>query len=120
MLKDLLNSAPKTEPLMRLYPAYISFNAPAAEMLGLDEEAAVSFQQDDRDGYLYVARCDGMRQAYRLRRRNKTYILSYAPLCRKIADCLEGCGSYRICSEVTTEFMGRKFYNIFKKKYGKD
>lgn len=120
MLKDLLNSAPRTEPLIRLYPTYISFNAPAAEMLGLNENASVAIQQDDRDGYIYVARCEEMKQAYRLRRRCNTYILSYAPLCKKLAECLEGYGAYRICREVTTEFMGTKFYNIFKKKYGKD
>lgn len=120
MLKDLLTSAPRTEPLIRIYPAYLTLNSAAAELLGLGEVASVAIQQDDRDGYVYVASCEDMRQAYRMRRRNNVYILSYAPLCRKLAECLEGYGSYRICREVTTDFMGKKFYNIFKKKYGKD
>lgn len=120
MLKDLLNGAPRTEPLIRIYPEYLVFNAPAADVLGLEEDASVSIQQDDRDGYVYVARCDSMKHAYGLRKRNNTYVLSNAPLCRKLAECMDGFGSYRISQEVKTEFMGTIFYNIFKKKYGKD
>lgn len=120
MLKDLLNGAPRTEPLVRLYPSYLTLNAAAAELLGLGENASVAIQQNDRDGYIYIAACEDMRQAYRLRKRNNVYILSYAPLCRRLAECLEGEGAYRICREVSIEFMGKKFYNIFKKKYGKD
>lgn len=120
MLKDLLNGAPRTEPLIRLYPTYISFNSPAAALLELAKFSAVAIQQDDRDGYIYVSGCDDLKQTYGLRKRHDTYILSNAPLCRKLADCLEGFGAYKICQEVTTNFMEKKFYNIFKKKYGKD
>lgn len=120
MLKDLMTSAPRTEPLIRLYPTYISFNSPAAEMLGLNECASVAIQQDDRDGYIYVAGCDTFKQTYGLRRRHDTFVLSNAPLCRKLADKLEGYGAYRICQGDVIEFMGNKFYNIFKKKYGTD
>jgi hypothetical protein len=31
-----------------------------------------------------------------------------------------GYGSYRLSRDVTTEFMGKTFYNIFINKYGKD
>lgn len=120
MLKDLLNEAPRTEPLIRVYPTYISFNAPAAGLLGLTGNASVAIQKDDRDGYVYVAGGDAMKQTYGLRQRRNAYVLSNAPLSRKLAECLEGYGAYRICQEVTTEFMGMTFYNIFKKKYGKD
>lgn len=120
MLRNLLNSAPRTEPLIRLYPTYLSFNSAASELLGLKEHHSVAIQQDDRDGYIYVAGCNDMRQTYKLRQRANSFILSYAPLCRKLADALDGYGSYRISQEVTTEFMGKTFYNVFKKKYGKD
>lgn len=120
MLKDLLTGAPRTEPLIRLYPTYISFNSAAVGLLDLDRHEAVAIQQDDRDGYVYVAGCDSLKQTYGLRRRCGTFVLSNAPLCRKLAECLEGYGAYRICQGESIEFMGQTFYNIFKKKYGKD
>lgn len=120
MLRNILTSAPRTEPLIRIYPTYISFNHPAAKLLGLKECKAVAIQQDDRDGYVYVAGCNDMKQTYGLRLRNNTFVLSNAPLCRKLAECLMGYGSYRLSRDVTTEFMGKTFYNIFINKYGKD
>lgn len=120
MLKDLLNNPPRTEPLIRIYPNFISFNAPAAAMLQLQEGDSVSIMQDDRDGYVFVANCSTMRQSYALKLRNNTFRVSNAPLCRKLAGCLEGFGTYRICQDFSTNYMDQKFYNIFKKKYGKD
>ena len=75
MLRNILTSAPRTEPLIRIYPTYISFNHPAAKLLGLKECKAVAIQQDDRDGYVYVAGCNDMKQTYGLRLRNNTFVL---------------------------------------------
>lgn len=115
-----MTSAPRTEPLIRLYPTYIIFNSPAAEMLGLKDCSSVAIQQDDRSGYIYVAGCNSFKQTYGLRLRRNTYVLSNAPLCRKLADKLEGYGSYRLSQDDVIDVMGNKFYNIFKKKYGND
>ena len=120
MLTPLLTNPPRTEPLIRIYPNIISFNAPASALLNLKDGDAVSIMQDDRDGYIYVANCSKIRQSYVLTRRNNTYKVSNTHLCRKLAEQLEGYGTYRICSDLSKEYMDHMFYNIFKKKYGKD
>ena len=120
MLRSILDSAPRTEPLIRIYPHYITFNAPAARLLGFKKDDVVSIMQDDRDGYLYVANCR-TKQSYPLAMRNNTFLVRSVELCNKLAECLEGFGTYRISKDVTLcDFNDNKYYNIFKKKYGKD
>lgn len=120
MLQELLHSAPRCEPLIRIYPHYLSFNAAAANLLGIGEGDSISVMMDDRDGYIYVAKCACMRQSYSIRMKKTLVVVSSAPLCRKMASLLEGFGTYKICRNEMQEFMGHTFYNIFKKKYGKD
>lgn len=118
MLKPLLNSASRTEPLVRLYPGCIVFNAPAARLLELKEGDAVSIMQDDRDGYVYVANCV-TKQSYTLSVRCKTFKVNNAVLCRTLAERLDGFGTYRISKDlIQTDYNDNKYYNIFKKKYG--
>ena len=120
MLRSILDTAPRTEPLIRIYPNYITFNAPAARLLGFKKDDVVSIMQDDRDGYLYVANCR-TKQSYPLAMRNNTFLVRNVELCNKLAECLEGLGTYRISQDVTLcDFNDNKYYNIFKKKYGKD
>ena len=118
MLKNLQNEAPRSETLMRVYDKFIVFNAAASRLLGLTEGSYVTIMQDDRDNDLYVANAAGMRQSHAVRGRSNTYILRSASFCRKVAAALEGAGTYRICPEAVKEEYGRKFFNIFKKKYG--
>jgi len=118
MLRNLLDTAPRTEPLIRIYPGYITFNAPAAKLLGFRKGDAVAIMQDDRDGYVYVANSNA-KQSYTLTLRKNTFKVSNAPLCRKLADSLDGFGTYKICPEEKQVYMERTFYNIFKKRYGK-
>lgn len=120
MLKELLNTPPRKVPTMRIYPNYLSFNAPAASLLNLTEGCSVSIMQDDRDGLVYVANCSTMKQSYPLQQRNNTFRVSNAPLCRALADSMDGYGTYLISQDLSMEFMGKEFYNIFKKKYEKD
>lgn len=118
MLNSLLDSAPRTEPLIRVYSQYITFNAPAAKLLGFKDDDVVSIMQDDRDGYVYVANCQA-KQSYTLASRNNTYLVRNSLLSRKLAECLDGFGTYRISKDmIQTDLFGNKYYNIFKKKYG--
>lgn len=119
MLKPLLKSAPRTTPLIRVYMNYICFNEPAAKLLGLKEGDSVSIMEDDRDGYIYVANAV-TKQSYVLTRRNNTFKVSNRRLCRKLAEALDGFGSYKIISSESLEFMDKIYYNIFKCKYGED
>lgn len=120
MLKPLTGGAPRTETLIRIYPGYITFNAPAARLLGFKNGDTVSIMQDDRDGYIYVSNCV-TKQSYTLTVRNNTYKVNNAQLCRRLAECLEGFGTYRISKDVVQkDYMDNTYYNIFKKKYGKD
>lgn len=118
MLKPLLDSASRTEPLVRIYSGCIVFNAPAAQLLNFKEGDAVSIMQDDRDGYVYVGNCM-TKQSYTLTPRKKTFKVSNMPLCRRLAECLEGFGTYRISKDmIQSDYNDNKYYNIFKKKYG--
>ena len=131
MLVNLLNDAPRTEPLLRIYENYMAFNTYAAELLGLAEGAKIFFalaegakiffgREDRTADYLYVGKAN-MKQSYVVQRRGNTFVLYNAPLARKVASWLEGVGSYRICPEdKISDGAGNSFYNIFKKKYGKD
>lgn len=121
MLVSLLNDAPKTEPLLRIYENYMAFNIYAARLLGLVEGAKIFFGREDRGAdYLYVGKAN-MKQSYAVQRRGNTYVLYNAPLTREVASWLEGAGSYRICPEdKISDGAGNSFYNIFKKKYGRN
>lgn len=121
MLVNLLNDAPRTEPLLRIYENYMAFNTYAAELLGLVEGAKIFFGREERmANYLYVGKAN-MKQSYVVHRRGNTFVLNNAPLTRMVASWLEGSGSYRICPEdKISDGAGNSFYNIFKKKYGKD
>lgn len=120
MLKNLLQSAPKTEPILRISGHYLSLNAKAVELLDIHEGDAISVMQDDRDGYIYVSNNPGAKVAYGVRRRCGTFEVYNTALCRKLAEQMEGFGAYRICAEQSIEFMGHRYYNIFAKKYGED
>lgn len=119
MLVNLINEAPRTEPLLRIYDSYMAFNAQAVKLLGLTDGDKVYIGRDDRSSNnLYVGKAS-LKQSYAVCRRDNTFILYSAPLTRKVAGWLEGKGTYRICPEdKLDDGFGNKFYNIFKKKYG--
>lgn len=103
-----------------IYRNYISLNGPAVKMLNIAAGDAVSIMRDDRDGYIYVANCSKMKQSRTVAIKQGRAIVSSVPLCRELARCLDGYGTYKICRDESQEYMGYTFYNIFKKKYGKD
>lgn len=119
MLTNLLNCAPRTEPLLRVYDTYMSFNVHAAQLLGLEEGDKVYIGRDDRvSGNLYVGKAR-FKQSYAVVRRGKSFLLYNRPLTRVVAEQLEGKGTYRICPEdKQSDGLGNMFYNIFKRKYG--
>jgi hypothetical protein len=120
MLKNLLQSAPKTEPLLRIYPNYITLNGVAATLLQMDEGSSLSVMQDDRDGYIYISNNPDAKVAYKVRKQGNTLFVHSSVLARKLAAQMEGMGAYRICASESTEFMNHKYYNVFAKKYGED
>ena len=120
MRKHVLNSAPRTEPLITIYPNYFSLNAAAMQLLDMRGEGAVSVMEDDRDGYIYIASNPDAKVSYRVSGVGCRGVVSNAKLCKRLAEMMEGTGRYRICSEESVEFMGHVYYNIFAKKYGKD
>jgi hypothetical protein len=119
MLVTLINEAPRTEPILRVYGNYMSFNMHASKLLGLEEGDKVFIGRDDRSGnYLYVGKAR-MKQSYAVTKRGNTFDLYSAKLAREVAGLLEGTGAYRICPEDKIEDgFGNIFYNIFRKKYG--
>ena len=119
MLRNLLTTAPRKEPLIRLYPNYLRFNKAASDLLDLKPGDAVCVLLEDRDGYIYIGNHHN-KQSYEVIERNNTFEVRSAPLCRKLAESLNGAGSYRICADETQEYMDHVYYNILKMKYGKD
>lgn len=118
MLVNLINDAPRTEPLLRIYDSYMAFNAQAVKLLGLTDGDKIHIGRDDRSSNLYVGKAQ-LKQSRAVWRRDNTFILYSAPLTRTVAGWLEGKGTYRICPEdKLDDGFGNTFYNIFKKKYG--
>jgi hypothetical protein len=119
MLVNLVNEAPRTEPLVRIYDTYMTFNAYAVKLLGLTDGDQVYIGRDERQGNnLYVGKARLM-MSYVVIRRGNTFLLHNSELARKVADLLEGTGTYRICPEdKVDDSFGNNYYNIFKKKYG--
>lgn len=119
MLISLINDAPRTEPLLRVYETYMTFNAHAAQLLGLTDGDKVYIGRDERmANNLYVGKAK-LKQSNIILRRGHTFLLHNAALTRKVASWLEGRGTYRICPEDKVEdCFGNLFFNIFKKKYG--
>ena len=119
MLVNLINDAPRSEPLLRIYANYMVFNANAVGLLGLKDGDKVYIGRDERSSNnLYVGKA-ALKQSYAVCRRDNTFIIYNAPLTRMVAGWLEGKGTYRICPEDKVgDGMGNTFYNIFKKKYG--
>ena len=119
MLINLINEAPRTEPLLRIYDTYMTFNAQAAHLLGLTDGDKVYIGRDERQGNnLYVGK-ERLKMSNVVIRRGKTFLLHNSELTRKVASWLEGTGTYRICPEdKMDDSFGNNYYNIFKKKYG--
>jgi hypothetical protein len=119
MLTNLINEAPRTEPLLRIYDTYMTFNAQAALLLGLTDGDKVYIGRDERQGNnLYVGKAR-LKMSNMVTRRGKTFLLHNSELTRKVASWLEGTGTYRICPEdKMDDSFGNNYYNIFKKKYG--
>jgi hypothetical protein len=119
MLVSLTNDAPRSEPLLRIYKTYMTFNAQAAQLLGLTDGDKVYIGRDERQANnLYVGKAR-LKQSNIIVRRGNTFLLHNSLLTRKVASWLEGRGTYRICPEDKVEDnFGNLFYNIFKKKYG--
>jgi hypothetical protein len=119
MLVNLINDAPRTEPLLRVYANYMVLNANAVALLGLDDGDKIYIGRDERSSNnLYVGKAF-LKQSYSVYRRDNTFIIYNAPLTRNVASWLEGKGAYRICPEdIIDDGLGNRYYNIFKKKYG--
>lgn len=118
MLVNLLDEAPRDEPVMRIHKSYMALNACASRLLQLAEGDRISIRKDRSGNLVYIGKANGFKQSYGVKRRDNTYLIYSAPLTRKVAECLEGKGAYRICPEDVVELFGNKFFNIFKKKYG--
>ena len=57
MLVNLINDAPRTEPLLRIYSNYMVLNAHAAGLLGLNDGDKVYIGRDERSSNnLYVGK----------------------------------------------------------------
>lgn len=119
MLVDVSNTVCRAEPLLRVYDSKIVLNAAASSLLCLDEKSCLSFKADEREtcSHVYVGNVSAARQCYPVRRRANTYFVADSSLARKLAERLQGNGTYRISKEDNLEYSGVIYYNIFFRKY---
>lgn len=119
MLVDISNTVSRAEPLLRVYDSKIVLNAAASALLGLNENSCLSFKADEREtsSHVYVGNVLAARQCYPVRKRANTYYVTDSTLSRKLAERLQGCGTYRISKEDNLEYSGVTYYNIFFRKY---
>lgn len=121
LLTDITRTAPSGEALLRLYEGQLTLNAAAKRLLGLEDDSQVAFRSGDRiwpDGRkrLYIAK--KAYAAYSLVKVGKAYRIRSSSLCRKLAEMLQGYGTYRIEGEnPVTDFNGDICYSIFFRKY---
>lgn len=120
-LAKLVESAPRSEALIRVYSSYCVLNGSAAMLMGLSPGSGVMvfYDKEQRSAgrmRLYVGRKDT--NAFAVIRRGRSYLINSRGLARELADNLEGRGTYRICPEDSVENNGTTYYNIFFRKYG--
>lgn len=116
-LIDILQIAPQSRALMRVYKNYICLNATAAKLLRLDEKSLICIKRRESFPSLYISNAKGMRFSYACKKKGFRYLINNAKLARAVADNLEGAGSYRICEEESWSDGENIYYNIFFKKY---
>ena len=120
-LVRLVESAPPSEALIRVYSSYCVLNSRAAKLMGLSPEGGVMvfYDKEQKEAgrmRLYIGRKDT--DAFPVIRRGRSYLINSRHLARELADNMEGRGSYRICPEDSVEKCGTTYYNIFFRKYG--
>lgn len=121
-LQRLTKTAPSSEALIRVYQGKAVLNKKAATLLDLHKDDLVLVCYD-QEAYaarevkrLYIGKTPS--NGYKVKQRNDTFFVCSAVLCRSIASCLDGYGTYRICPEdFTRNIHENKYYNIFFKKY---
>ncbi len=120
MLQDLTRAVPSNEALVRVYKGQLSLNAAAGRLLRLGPGIKVAFQADVTAGpagtkRIYIGRRDTM--AYLVYPVGHTFRVRNSELCRKLAESLQGYGTYRIEEEdPVRDFRGDTYYRLFFKK----
>lgn len=118
-MKNLTNTAPASEALIRIYQSgKVVINAPAKKLLNLEDSSRILFRESETgfDRYVYVGRSD--HDGYPLSPCGRRYKICSSDLCRKMAQKLQGYGTYRIEFDNPVEdYSGATFYPIFFKKY---
>ena len=119
MLVDVSQKVSRAEPLLRVYDSKIVLNAAASTLLKLNDDSCLSFKADEREtsSHVYVGNVPSARQCYPVRKRAKTYFVTDSNLARRLAERLQGNGTYRISKEDNIEYSGVTYYNIFFRKY---
>lgn len=123
-LEYLTTQIPESQPKLRIYEHYVSLNAPAVRLLGLNDQDHVQFARPtfckfsgvDR---FYICKAKNIVGAYLARKRKRCVRISNRELARYLAEKLDGIGCYRICPEDKIEYMGSICYNVFFKNYDK-
>ena len=123
-LRPIMRYLDPSEPAMRIYPNYISLNASAVRLLGMEEGQYLQVRFDEEEKMrgrtrLYIGKTDNGAMAFRLSRRKgrKGLDCSSRVLAHYLSETLEGFGLYRICPEEDAETDGGRWFGIFFKRY---
>lgn len=121
LLTDITRVAPSGEALIRVYEGQLTLNAAAKKLLKLEDDSKVAFRAGEVYGpdgkkRLFIAK--KAYAAYSLAKVGNAYRIRSASLCRKLADMLQGYGTYRIEGEnPVKDLNGDVCYTIFFRRY---
>ena len=123
MMVDIERIPTRADAVIRVYKDRCVISSRACHILGLSATASrVRIRQDldqlQRGGRvrIYISRSDTP-VGYYVKRRGKIGQINSVALSRKLAEMLEGYGTYRICEEVYNLEKGEICYEIFFRKY---
>lgn len=117
MMKNLVNAAPSSETIIRVYPGKLVLSAATMRLLEIDSASRVAIRTEASGdkGNVYIGNSTN---GYSLSLVGKRGCIRSAVLCRAIANKLQGYGTYKVeADNPVMDYSGTTFYSIFFRKY---
>jgi len=119
ILKDIDIAPTRHTPTLSIYRSRCVLSASACKLLGLsDEHPRIRVKTDlVNRGRVYISRSQNDSGFHSSRRADgQTRHIDSVSFCTKLADALDGYGTYKICEDSTVSDGGIVHYEIFFKR----
>lgn len=124
MLVDIDRIPTNADAVIRIYRNRCVISARAYNILGLSAaQNRVRVRQDmeqyERGGRvrIYISRSNSPVVGYLVKKRRNVGQINSTRLCSRLANMLDGYGTYRICEEICVSENNETSFEIFFKKY---